>query len=139
MPQLYLLALALVSGRVRLIADDRSGRVRRLTRRRLAIRLSRAPFEVLGGLAQGGGEAMRFAASSRTPSLKRADLTRRTMMTVRPTPSSLLEIWPGGDGNVGGSVTHISGILDGFRRRGMRIGLVTTAPPPEQLAAVVET
>jgi glycosyltransferase involved in cell wall biosynthesis len=39
---------------------------------------------------------------------------------------------------VGGSVTHISGILAGFRSLGLRTGLATMAPPPAQLAAVVD-
>jgi glycosyltransferase involved in cell wall biosynthesis len=52
---------------------------------------------------------------------------------------AVLAVWLGGLGvDVGGSVTHISGILGGFRAHGHRITLLTNGPAPAQLAAVVD-
>jgi glycosyltransferase involved in cell wall biosynthesis len=51
----------------------------------------------------------------------------------------VLAIWFGGLGvDVGGSVTHMSGILGGFRAHGYDVTLVTNGPAPAQLDAVVD-
>jgi glycosyltransferase involved in cell wall biosynthesis len=56
-----------------------------------------------------------------------------------PQGRAVLAIWLGDrDSAVGGSITHISGVLDGFRRCGMTVGLVCRGHPPPQLASVVD-
>jgi glycosyltransferase involved in cell wall biosynthesis len=104
---------------------------RKIGRAELAVRLARIPGAVVVGLASTGAEAGRFlvAAHGRRPDVARAG----------PPEPALLAIWIGDPATrVGGSVTHISGILGGLRGAGFRIGLVTLDPPPEQLEAVVD-
>jgi glycosyltransferase involved in cell wall biosynthesis len=51
----------------------------------------------------------------------------------------VVAIWPDASGGaVGGSVTHVSGILGGLRSLGFRIGLVAAAAPPPQVMDVVD-
>jgi len=42
------------------------------------------------------------------------------------------------DIRVGGSVSHIKGIVSGFRARGLRVGLLTCNEPPEELRRLVD-
>jgi glycosyltransferase involved in cell wall biosynthesis len=52
---------------------------------------------------------------------------------------AVLAMWPGTAGSaVGGAVTHMAGILAALRRSGMRVGLVTLGPPPQQLEELVD-
>lgn len=136
MPQLYELALAVTPARTRLIFDERSGTMIDMSGRRLARRVLQAPLEVAGGLAGSAAEVVRFLAHERRFAAERP--RTRATLTSSLAPQSMLAIWPGVEGAVGGSITHISGILDGFRRQGLRVGLVTGAPPPDQLADVVD-
>ncbi|MEU6071670.1 MULTISPECIES: glycosyltransferase [Streptomyces] len=51
----------------------------------------------------------------------------------------VLAMWrDAGEVGVGGSVSHVSGILTGFRRLGRQVALVTNTRPPEQLRAAVD-
>jgi len=130
-PQLYELLLALAPARDRFLADDATGTVRRLSPIAVAAGVARIPGAIAGGLTAVGLEALRFLVSSNTyrrPSDRPSNL--------RP---AVLAIWFGEPGGtVGGSVTHISGILRGFREAGFRIGLVTMDPPPPQLSTVID-
>jgi len=130
-PQLYELLLALAPMRDRFLADDAAGTVRKLSPVDVAARVAQIPGAVAGGLTAVSLEAIRFLVSSnshRSPPDRPSDL--------RP---AVLAIWFGDSGGtVGGSVTHISGILRGFRQAGFRIGLVTLDPPPPQLSTVID-
>jgi glycosyltransferase involved in cell wall biosynthesis len=101
----------------------------RRSRAWLARRAATLPAEVAGAAALASAESARLGRARRrapgTPSVGEE--------------AAVLAIWNGSFGNaVGGSVTHISGILGGFRRAGLRTGLVTIGPPPPQIAAVVD-
>lgn len=138
MPQLYELALAVIPARRRLLADERSGALRELTRTELSTRVLKLPFEIVAGIGQGVAEALRFAAVASFRRQRSVCARRPPAATIRRPRQSVLAVWLGPEGQVGGAVTHISGILEGFRRQGLRVGLVTSAPPPAQLAAVID-
>ena len=58
---------------------------------------------------------------------------------MAPPSNAVMAIWLGGlDSPVGGSITHMSGMLAGFKQHGMRVGLVSSIEPPEQLAEVID-
>jgi glycosyltransferase involved in cell wall biosynthesis len=51
----------------------------------------------------------------------------------------VLAIWRGAPDNVvGGAITHMSGILGGFRAAGLKVSLASGVPLPPQLEAVVD-
>lgn len=51
----------------------------------------------------------------------------------------VLALWrDAGETRVGGAVSHVSGILAGFRQLGCRVALVTNGEPPEQLRSAVD-
>jgi glycosyltransferase involved in cell wall biosynthesis len=130
MPQLYTAALAAARGTDRWLLDERAGTIRRLSPAWTWLSAARAPLEVLAAVARGVAGAARFlggAEAELQPRIQNGDVDR------------ILAIWGGDvDATVGGSVTHLSGILAGFRRAGVVVGLVTTAPPPPQIAAAVD-
>jgi glycosyltransferase involved in cell wall biosynthesis len=130
-PQLYELALGLAPVRRRYLADDAAGTVRELRRGELAARLARIPCAVAAGLTATSAEAARFLLSRAHQRGQRPE--------ARHVDPAVLAIWIGDAGGpVGGSVTHISGVLGAFGRAGFRIGLVSLDPPPEQLRRVVD-
>lgn len=57
------------------------------------------------------------------------------MPTGRPLPgAAVMVVWPvRRERQVGGAITHVSGIMRGFKDSGLRVGLVTRGAPPEQL------
>ena len=130
--QFFEVALALAPVSRRLIVDGESGTEYELDGRQLALALLRAPAEALQGLGMVAREVAAFNAASRTsPARDRASRKRD--------PGAVVAIWHGLQvGDVGGAATHIAGILSGFRSLGLRIGLVTTEPPPSQLAPVLD-
>jgi glycosyltransferase involved in cell wall biosynthesis len=131
-PHVYEAALALAPVRRRCIVDGETGDVRYLGGGELALGLTRLPLEVVRGLAVIGREVGAFQAARRR---------RPAIGEPRPTGDrpALVAIWHGLRGTeIGGAATHIAGILGGFRALGLRIGLVTTEPPPAELAAVID-
>jgi glycosyltransferase involved in cell wall biosynthesis len=71
--------------------------------------------------------------------LLRGSPVRYRVSARLPRRGAVLAIWLGDhDSAVGGSITHISGVLNGFRRCGMTAGLVCRGAPPPQLARVVD-
>ncbi|WP_328392832.1 glycosyltransferase family 4 protein [Streptomyces sp. NBC_00390] len=65
---------------------------------------------------------------------------QRTVPLPRPASGSrcLLALWrDAGASGVGGAVSHVSGILSGFRRLGWQVVLVTSSEPPQQLRSAV--
>lgn len=143
-PQLLALAAAAVPGVTVLIADERTGKLEPISRRMLVAQSARIPVEALQGLDTGAREAFRFVRGSRWPKAPTRSGARAPRMGIKPGASAgplpaVIAVWmetpPEG---IGGAVTHISGILKGFRSAGLRVGLVTNGPPPVQLAAVVD-
>jgi glycosyltransferase involved in cell wall biosynthesis len=129
-PQLYEVMLALAPVRARFLVDDAAGGTpRRIARPRALVQTATFPLSAAGGAAAAGLEATRFSIRRRLQGDR-----RRPMQ-----PEAVLAVWIGEPGTtVGGSVTHISGILGGLRKAGLRVGLVTFGSPPEQLAAVID-
>ncbi len=125
-PQLFLGLLAATPAEVRAIADDRTGRITRFQRPRLVARSAAGALGAPVGIAEAGIELIpRRPRSARGPSQK--------------TQPAVLAIWPGpAEVTVGGSVTHMSGILSGYREHGLSVGVVALATLPPQIAAVVD-
>lgn len=130
-PQVYELMLAFASVGECYLADDASATFRRLGKAELAARAARVPAAVFTGLAETGLEAVRSLLPRRgRPRLVHASNHGEKAVLAIWVTNPLL--------GVGGSVTHISGILKGFRSAGLRIGLVAAEKPPEQLRAVLD-
>ena len=124
--------LALSPVRRRLIVDGETGSEYELGRADLAARLAHAPADVIQGLGMAARELAAFRAARRKPPPRRGP-GRRT------DPDAVIAIWHGlQTADVGGAATHIAGILGGFRALGLRIGMVTTEPPPAQIAPVLD-
>jgi glycosyltransferase involved in cell wall biosynthesis len=130
-PQLYELALALAPVGARFLADDSTGTVRRLAKSEVMARAALLPASVIASFLSTGLEVARFLAPE--------PIARRNHSEPSSVQPAVLAVWIGNaETRVGGSVTHISGILGGFRRTGFRIGLVTLDPPPDQLRGVID-
>jgi glycosyltransferase involved in cell wall biosynthesis len=130
--QLLLLAMAMAPvGDRRFLIDEAGAGPRHIER------LSRSaaaglPLDVM----QGAGAIVREVA--RDPFGRRLQKARRYPSSARY-DRAVIGVWIGApESQVGGSVTHISGILGGFREHGFKIGLVTAGEVPPQLAAVVD-
>jgi glycosyltransferase involved in cell wall biosynthesis len=127
-PHLYELAALLVPARTRVIADERHATTTPVGTAELAVRAARTPLDGLGGLARTGLELARRQRAITPPA------ARRPAGAV----PAVLAVWPGGPGSVGGAISHMTGILSGFRGAGARVGLLAATPPAPQLAAVID-
>ena len=133
-PQLFQAVLALAPAATLLVADDDSGTIWQESRVALAGRLAAAPLGLLGAGSTVVLEVGRAAVDRR----RQPEPIERAAVTG-PTDSWILAVWKGAmESAVGGSITHISGILDGFRQLGHRVALVTAVAPPPQVAAVAD-
>lgn len=131
-PQLYELAAAVMPVSSVVIADDSTRRDRPVPRgERLA-----APLRLAGDVAVGSaGLAREHAHLVRT-----RRIARPARVAALFKPCSVLAIWFGGLGSqVGGSVTHMAGVLRGFREAGLEVAVLTAGEPPPQIAAVANS
>jgi glycosyltransferase involved in cell wall biosynthesis len=129
-PQVFELALALIPVRQRFIVDDERGLVHRVGPLRLTSGLARIPVDTVR-------DAVVIAAEAGRMSLRRARRSPVETGHAGDEPS-VIAVWPGSLAAFGGSLTHIEGILGGFRRHGFRVGLLTREPIPERLQAVID-
>jgi glycosyltransferase involved in cell wall biosynthesis len=130
-PQFYQLVALALPVRSRYLADEAEDSLTRLSRARLTVKASALPATLGLGLIGAGREVARAAIQPRR--------TQFQFSNGRVHQPAVLAIWLATPGAlVGGSVTHISGILKGFRSRGFRIGLVCQCFPPPQLREVVD-
>ena len=129
-PQLYEFALAAMPVKERLIADDAQRSIHRLTPARSALRAARLPADLARAGVGISAEALRATWNRKTNTKGR--------VRVRSDGGTILAIWPSPGGDFGGSITHITGILNGFRRQGFQIGLLTSSPPPGPVRAVID-
>ncbi len=130
-PQFFELVARALPVRRRYLVDEANGGLTDLSRTRLTIKAAALPAAFGLGLVSAGREAARAAIAAR-----RIPLPSSNGRVHRP---AVLAIWLAPPGaSVGGSVTHISGILQGFRMRGFRIGLVCQCSPPSQLREVAD-
>ena len=130
MPQLYVGSLAISEITEAVLVDERECSVTPLTRRSVAAAAARIPFELATGFGVAGREILRSHAHPKDGAPARFSATR---------PDAVTAVWlevP--DAPVGGPVTHISGILQGFRAAGLKVALVSAGDPPPQLAPVVD-
>jgi glycosyltransferase involved in cell wall biosynthesis len=104
-----------------------------LTRPGLMARLAAVPVEVLGGLGLAAVEGVRLRRLCQTTVVDPATVDG-------PTKGPVLAFWlgPGPNEEVGGAVTHVSGVLGGFRSAGLRVVLVTANEPPAQLSDAID-
>lgn len=140
-PQLYELALLFLPARDRVIVDDVQGIVRRMSGARLVGCAARTLPDGISAGAAVTAEALRITrATWRRPTRPKIDgrSGARRLSGSRKSDSSVMAIWPASGQGYGGSISHLTGILNGFRRAGLRIGLVTTAPPTAEVQAVAD-
>ena len=130
-PQLYELGLLLMPVRERAIVDEARGAVRLMSRVSLVHRAAHAVPDGLSASAAIAAEALRISLTT----WRRA--APRELGGQSPAPS-VLAIWPASGHGYGGSISHLTGILGGFRRAGLRIGIVTTAPPGDEIREVAD-
>ena len=129
-PQLAELLALLLIDLPAAVADDATGRRIPLSPARRAAAPARAAADLAHGWWRVGAEAWRA---------KRSPVTTPPRRQLRADRRTILAIWFGGLGSsVGGSVTHMSGILGGFRSHGYSIHLLTNAAPLPQLERVID-
>jgi len=133
-PQLYTFALALMPLNERYVADDRTGRLSREDSSRAAFAAFSLPVDGVKAAAAVAGEALRLVID-RPRELRSPTGFGASSSNGSP---SLLALWPGTPESFGGSITHIAGILRGFRECGYRIGLLTCFEPPSLLRSIVD-
>jgi glycosyltransferase involved in cell wall biosynthesis len=132
LPHLFELAAARLALPEALLIGDDGVLVDRRTRGDSTRRALAAPGEAAAGLALAAAEAAHFERARRRPAPPASGRAFRPGDTV-------LAVWEGSPGtSVGGSVTHIAGVLAGFRSAGLRVELLTSCDPPAQLAGVVD-
>lgn len=131
-PQLYALTLALLPFSERYLLDGATGSVHCLSRAEITGRV----VSILPGICRGlVGTALEAAQMWKT---HHRGTRRSALQSRRGKQPEVLAIWIGKRGTAGGSITHMSGILSGFREQGYRVGLVTLNKPPDQLRRAVD-
>lgn len=122
-PQLYDYIFAVVPAKIRVILEDsRAGPV--------AVGRWQSLFRTI--VAPG---ATLWVATEIALAIARSHLNGRKATSPRPRRSvtkAAVLIWPGGGSSVGGSVTHMAGMVKGLQQCGYRVGLVSTEPAPPQ-------
>jgi len=130
LPQLFeLAALRLGLPDCRILIGD-GGVQLPLSRARLALRTAQLPLDGVAGALLVGAEVAHVARARRRPAaVPEFDGER----------NAVLAIWPETRGAiVGGPVTHMSGILAGFRQLGFRVGVLALGPLPPELGEVAD-
>lgn len=127
-PALYEVALtALMGGRSWLLADGASERVYQLGGLRTAAtfaRLVNGGWHTIAQLIAARRELKLPSADAHIPELRQRE-------GVDPASGDwVLVVWHGSPSKEGGAVTHLRGILGGFRAYGYRTALVTAYPVP---------
>ena len=133
-PQLYEFALAVIPLGERYIADDRTGILRRIDSVRAALGVIRFPADGCRAAAAIAHEAFRFVVDRPRQLRTAAGFGSSGSNGSR----SLLAVWPGTSEGFGGSITHITGILQGFRHCDYRICLLTCYEPPSLLTSIAD-
>src|SRR2546423_10333432 len=110
-PQVFEVALALIPAQERFLVEEELGLVHRVRPLHLAARLARMPADPIWDAVVIAAEAGRMSLGR-----SRAELTKRR---DHGKSSAVLALWPGSSATFGGSLTHIEGILGGFREQGV--------------------
>jgi glycosyltransferase involved in cell wall biosynthesis len=153
MPQAIELLLASSGASDRLLIDGRSGCIERVGRLGWIGTVARLPVDFAQAaaltvretqrtlLARSRGEDERPRADSRLDTSSPLVLrdSSRDCRTAASREKWILVVLPASrDLLVGGAVTHVSGILSGFRSAGYRVGLVVMTAVGDQIASVVD-
>jgi glycosyltransferase involved in cell wall biosynthesis len=128
-PQLYRLALSLMPVRERYIVDEEARVVHRIGSGGLAPGFAHVSADALWDALVIAREAARLS------------YRRNGSDVVDPSQAGVpcvLAVWPGSSMGFGGSLAHITGILGGFKRSGLRVGVLTRAPLPKRLQRIVD-
>jgi glycosyltransferase involved in cell wall biosynthesis len=146
MPQALEMLLAASGAGARVLIDGRTGLIERIGRFGWLGTTGRLPADLAQAVAltvRESRRAIRNRTSKRLPTALVLD--RRPLTTPSRSERDLscenwiLVIWPASrDLLVGGAVTHVSGILGGFRSAGYRIALVVMVGVGEQVASSVD-
>jgi glycosyltransferase involved in cell wall biosynthesis len=123
-PHVFMAAAALAPVRTRIMLTG--GRAEPLARGAASLWAPRILYDALEAVPLSVGAARRAAV-------------RRRPVGAMGRGDRVIAIWRGAPENVvGGSITHISGILGGFRAAGLEVSLASAVPPPPQLAEIVD-
>jgi glycosyltransferase involved in cell wall biosynthesis len=131
MPQLFELAAVRLGTPEMMVVGD-TGRVQvRVARRRLSAGALFAPAEIAAGYGMAGAQGAHLVRAGRRG--------RARSRAAHAGGDGVLAIWHGSPGTVvGGSVTHVAGVLRGFAAAGVGIHVVTACEPPPQLVEVAD-
>src|SRR5437763_1667683 len=131
-PQVFQLAMAATPLSERVLLDEEHG-LRAIPRPLAFWQAARVPTDVVAGAGRVALEAVHHRRASRSVSALVPDVP------ADPHGIWLLAIWRNAaDSRVGGSISHMGGILGGFRELGYRIALLTDTDTPEQLRAAAD-
>jgi glycosyltransferase involved in cell wall biosynthesis len=105
----------------------------RISRSALCARMGSLPLEAAGALGISAAEWAHFRRISR------GNVSRRSGVAITP-GDVVLALWLGSapGTEVGGAVTHVRGVLGGFREAGMRVALVAMSEPPPRILAAID-
>lgn len=134
-PDLYGAALTVIAGGSSwLLADGGTRRITRCGGIHTASMIARL------AVAAGHTSRMVYLARRevRSSPTKPRTLSGPSHSNMSVDPKWVLIVWHGSPSAEGGAVTHLKGILRGFRSRGYRIGLVSTFPLPPTIQDNVE-
>jgi glycosyltransferase involved in cell wall biosynthesis len=132
-PHLFELAAARLGLRTYLAVGSEPGGFVRRGRFELAVRGGALPFSLARALALTAAEGARLAHAAKR------DRPDRPLPRVAE-PTSVLAIWLDlvGAGQVGGAVTHLGGVLGGFRKAGVHVMLLASHEPAPQIASSID-
>ncbi len=129
LPQLYELAALRLGLETCVLVGDGSAQVA-LSRPQLLMRTASLPFDAITGVSLVAAELLR---------LRRTPTRAPGAFKIGGDGDAVMAAWPfGAQAQVGGPVTHLAGILGAFQHCGLRVGLLSAAPPPPQLEACVD-
>jgi glycosyltransferase involved in cell wall biosynthesis len=149
MPQALELLVSTCGARDRLLIDGRSGVIERIGHFSGLRTLAKLPVEcarVTALTARETIEMLRLESFGSESRFRRATIRRVGQNRIPPrvkmtgsTENWIVAIWPASeDLLVGGAVTHVSGILGGFRSAGYRVALVVMVSVGDQVVSAVD-
>lgn len=140
-PHAYELVLALAPVDERYLIDDEREKVVRLAGSQRVAAVGRLPVDAVRGALSTRAETRRLRRNADGTDLANSTAHQPAgrSMPEHPDGEWVIAVWRSSpETGVGGSISHITGILSGFRRLGLRVALLSDSEPPEQVAAVID-